>query len=558
VTRRTIPTEESLTVEFKSDVDGLPDGDLVLAVVCLANTDGGDLYLGVEDDGRVTGLHPRHQNVSTLAALIANRTSPPLSVRVTAFDEGGVRIARIEVPKSHRLVANTQGTLQRRRLKIDGKPECVPLLPGEFLTRQADLGAVDHSSLPVTEADADALDPLERQRLRAMIDRYKGDQQLIGLDDEQLDGALQLTVRHESRVYPTVAGLLLIGRETALRRHLPTHEVAFQVLDGADVKLNEFYRYPLLRTFERVEELFSARNEENEVQVGLFRVAVPTVDREAFREAIVNALVHRDYARMGAVLVQWNRDDLVISNPGGFVEGITLENLLVVPPRPRNPVLADAFKRIGLAERTGRGVDKIYGGMLRYGRPVPDYRQSDATAVVVRLSHPSADIPFLQLIVEEERRSGTPLAVDSLLVLSELRENRRASIVDLASAMQRDEAAARRTVERLVEAGLVEPHGQTRGRTYTLSASAYRALGAKSAYVRQVGFEALQQEQMVTLARKHGSVRRSDVIDLCRIAPKQATRLLAKLVRDGHLEMSGTRKAAVYAPRSPQKAPRSS
>lgn len=66
---------------------------------------------------------------------------------------------------------------------------------------------------------------------------------------------------------PTLAGLLLLGREAALREHVPSHEVAFQVLEGSEVRLNEFMRWPLLRVLERVEELFAARNTEREVQV---------------------------------------------------------------------------------------------------------------------------------------------------------------------------------------------------------------------------------------------------------------------------------------------------
>jgi len=112
---------------------------------------------------------------------------------------------------------------------------------------------------------------------------------------------------------------------------------------------------------------------------------VPNYDLRAFRESFVNALVHRDYTRLGAVHVRWEQEAIIVSNPGGFVEGVTLENLLVVEPRPRNPLLADAMKRIGLAERTGCSVDLIYEGMLRYGRPAPDYQRSDRYSVVVRL-----------------------------------------------------------------------------------------------------------------------------------------------------------------------------
>nr|MBK7069630.1 ATP-binding protein [Deltaproteobacteria bacterium] len=73
---RTIPTEESLQIEFKSDRAKFSDRDIVLTVVCLANTEGGDVYLGVEDDGSVTGLHPEHREEARLAASIASRTSP--------------------------------------------------------------------------------------------------------------------------------------------------------------------------------------------------------------------------------------------------------------------------------------------------------------------------------------------------------------------------------------------------------------------------------------------------------------------------------------------------
>ena len=77
---------ESLSQEFKSDLKCLPDRELVAAVVSLANTDGGDLLLGVEDDGTVTGLHANHLNVSGIPSLIANKTNPAISVRVERLE----------------------------------------------------------------------------------------------------------------------------------------------------------------------------------------------------------------------------------------------------------------------------------------------------------------------------------------------------------------------------------------------------------------------------------------------------------------------------------------
>jgi ATP-dependent DNA helicase RecG len=75
-------------------------------------------------------------------------------------------------------------------------------------------------------------------------------------------------------------------------------------------------------------------------------------------------LIHRDYSRLGAVHVQWHEDWIEISNPGGFPEGVRLDNLLVTPPRPRNPSLADAFKRAGIVERTARVIEGKQTGIL--------------------------------------------------------------------------------------------------------------------------------------------------------------------------------------------------
>ena len=270
---------------------------------------------------------------------------------------------------------------------------------------------------------------------------------------------------------------------------------AFQVLAGTtDVRVNDFYRWPLVRLFERIEGQLAAHIVEHELQAGLFRVPIPNVDRRALREAVVNALAHRDHARAGTVMVRWTNEAVTMSNPGSFVDGVSPSNLLTVEPRPRNPTLADAFKRIGLTERTGRGVDLIYEGMLRFGRPAPSFASSDTHAVVVELPRGEPDIAFVRLVLEQERRLGTPLPITNLILLDLLRRQRRIDVGEAAQAIQRDAAAARAILEQLVEAGLVHAHGVKKWRTYTLSAAVYRTLGQKAAWVRQAGFSRLHQE----------------------------------------------------------------
>jgi len=233
------------------------------------------------------------------------------------------------------------------------------------------------SAQPVPDSEYSDLDPVERERLRRIIQVYSTEKELLDLSDEELDKALQLVTTVEKRIVPTMTGMLLIGKKNRLAAMVPTAETAIQVLSGTDVKVNESSIMPLLAEFEQITEYMNAWNKEEEFEDGLFRISIPEIDRRAFREALVNAFSHRDYSMLGRVRVLIEEEGLTISNPGGFIEGVTIENLIWAEPHGRNPSLSDAMKRIGLAERTGRGVDRIFEGSLLYGKQPPDYSKSD-------------------------------------------------------------------------------------------------------------------------------------------------------------------------------------
>jgi len=366
---------ERYDVEFKGELRGpLNDRDLVEAVVCLANGSGGVLLVGVEDDGTPTGAQPRHESGRTdplrLQALIANNTQPPVATSVSIVDLEAAVVIVVEVPDSPRVVGTARGTYLRRAIAGDGRPTCVPYHAHEMLAHEVDRGTVDYASLPARAATWDDLDPLEFERVRRLVTEAgdRADRLLAGLSDREIAHAIGL-VRNDAEV--STGALLLFGRSHAIRRFVPTHEAAFQVLRGLDVEVNDFFTLPLFRLAEEMFSRFQARNSEEELQFGLLRVAIPAYSEAAFREALANALTHRDYTRRGALHVQWSEDQLEISSPGGFPEGIRLDNLLVAAPHPRSPLLADAFKRTGLVERTGRGINRMFASSCVSGDPRP-------------------------------------------------------------------------------------------------------------------------------------------------------------------------------------------
>lgn len=544
---------ETFTVEFKGEErDPLNDADLVEAVICLANGDGGVLLVGVDDDGRITGARPRHESGRTdptrVGSLIASRTQPPVRTSTSLVDFSGVPVLVIEVPNEPHVVGSSGGNYVRRALDVHGRPACVPFHAHEMLSREIDRGRRDYAALEVPGARWDDLDPLEFERMRSLVrsNGSRADAALLDLSDLDIARALGVVSGTGEDIGVRVGALLLFGRDAAVREHVPTHEVAFQVLDGTRVVVNEFLRGPLLRVADNLLERFRARNSEEEVPVGLLRIGIPAYPETSFREALANALVHRDYTRLGAVHVQWHEDRIEISSPGGFPEGVAVENLLSVPPHPRSPILADAFKRAGLVERTGRGVNLIFEGQARYGRALPDYGRSSDSDVVVVIPGGPASLQIARFVAERARE-GRELPFDALLVLNELAREREMTTAQAVALLHTTDADARARLNRLADDGIVDAVGSGRGRRYRLAAGVYRALGEAAAYVRNLGFEPLRQEQMVLqYVDSHGSIARREAMELCGLTGAQASYLLARLVRRGELVATGKQRWTRY------------
>ena len=545
---RMIPKKETLTIEFKSDIDCLDEKELVSEIVGMTNTEGGVLYLGVEDNGDITGVHKKHKDPNGAMALIANKTVPSLSVRAEIIEEEGIEVLQIQIPMSKTIIAPSDGKIQRRRLKPDGSPENVPMYPYEIPGRLSGLSQLDYSAQILLGATMDDLDENERDRLRNIIKYRKGDKSLLELTDEELDKALQFVKEEAGVLYPTVTGMLLLGKEDRIAELLPKAKAVFQVLEGTKVRKNEQTSKPLLATFEMFEEYMKAWNPEKEMEYGLFRVPIPEFSDAAYREGLVNAFCHRDYTVIQAVRVAIEDEGLTISSPGGFIEGVNLKNLLTVEPHGRNPVLADALKRIGLAEKTGRGIDRIFEGSIVFGRPLPDYSETTSTYVKLFIQRAEPDLAFTKMISNEENRLGRSLPINSLLILSALQSQRRLKIAEIAEVTNIGEIRAKAVVEKLVEAGLVDASGNNKARFYILSSKVYKEQDNIVGYVRQTGIDAVKYEAwiMELIQKQGGKITRDNVVELLNVTPSQAYRLLKKMSDKGWIKLVGTGRSAYY------------
>ena len=504
----------------------------------------------------VTGAQPQHRDAVRMCALVANKTVPPVSVRAT-IEGPDANILHLQVPRSQSVIATSSGKILRRRLKANSEPETIPMYPYEIPTRLSELGRLDFSAQPITDATRDDFDPLERERLRKIVGAYgKSDKSLLELSDDELEQALRLTVEVGGVRVPTLTGMLLLGRVDALSRLVSTEEAVFQVLQGTDVRANVNYREPLLYTIESIAASIDPWNPVTEVQRGLFSEPVPAFDHQAVREALVNAFGHRDYSVLGRVRILIDDAGLTVSNPGGFVEGISTDNLLTADPHGRNPCLMDALKRIGLAERTGRGVDRIFQGSLVYGRPLPDYSASTSNLVSLFIARSVPDLAFIRLLADEEAKIGSPLSLQTLLVLDALKRDRRATFAELAGEIDVQAPQLKKILERLVEIGLLEARGSGGTRSFTLSSGVYKRVGRSKEYVRQTDIERIRYPELILkLAREQGRVTTSDVGALLHLDKGQAYYEIRKLMKSGRLEKRQGGPHAFYEPPEEEERP---
>lgn len=543
-TRELVRAGENLTTEFKSHVN---DRELTKAVACLANGEGGVLLLGVDDDGTVVGAKPRHgatTEPNRVAALIQNTTEPALPVGVTLDMIDGHEIIRIEVPRADPgPVGTKEGVYTKRVIDTIGQPQCLPMTAHEIVSMGMVMRGQDYAAAAARGATMRDLDPQEFDRFRVLC-RASGDD-LGNLADADILKALGLVPLSDPI---SLGAVLTFGRQEAVQRWVPNAEFLFQDLRSHGSTTNERIVGPLLGVAETLGRLIDERNDATELMVGMHRVEVPLIPSVTRREAVANALVHRDYAALGPTVVQITDSEFVVSNPGGLPPGVTITNILD-QSRPRSPILASVFKRAGLVERRGKGVNDMFEQQLRAGRDAPDYSRSTPDSVVVTVPLGTADLDLVRFLLTWEDERQHPLSLDELRVVHEVKAFGSATSAEIAEGLAMIATTTRRVTTRLVELGILEARGMGRSRKFHLTARFYDLAQDRNAYVRVKGVDPLQQERMILdYVSAYGSITRSQAAMLCQTSPQQARAMLKHLVEEDQLLLVGERRGARYVP----------
>lgn len=453
-------------------------------VTALCNEGGGNLVIGMEDayPHKVVGTKQNEGKLGELESNIYRDTQIRPFIYELYEDEANQkgRVLVIEIPP------RPVGKLFRF--------EDVPLMRvGEELKPMSD--EMIFSILQEQEPDFSAgicegvtIEDLDEEAIRIMKQKYATKQKnpsFMALSKEQVLSDLNLT--KEGKI--TNAALILVGKQEVLKERLPQASIILEYRKSESLvpyTNRQVYEQPFYKMIDLLWHDIDLRNDKIDVNENSYIFNIPYFNEDVIREAINNAIAHRDYRRSSETVIKQYPQKMIIMNIGGFPLGVTIENILRVQSTPRNRLLADVLAKTGIVERSGQGVDKIYKNTLSEGKDEPDYSHSDPFRVELHLSAVIKDKAFAIFLESEQRDlpEEERLSVFEVMALNQIR-------------MGKSEDVEKSIIKGLLERGLIEKRGKTSGTYYILSKSYYECCGKEGEYSKNETWTADQAFPMI-------------------------------------------------------------
>lgn len=534
---------ETTMVEFKSWIkaDSMKEriNLAVSELIAFANSKGGTVYLGIEDNGDVTGCFGKY-DLQNICESIYDKTRPPMFTDIEELEYQGKKIIAISVMPD----GNTYATTDGRCLKRLGK-NSKPYYPDEMSHIYSTSQTPDFSSQIIAESSVEDINLMVVYSLKEKLKIRDADSTLPELDDMAFLKDLGLTAEDNGQVKLTIAGLLFVGKDTSIQRLLPQAEVIYLHYDKDN--LEEYnarldMKQPIITVLDRLTEKVQNDNKIQNVQIGLFRLEIADFSEKVFQEALLNALSHRDYQQLGAVYVKHYPDKIVIENPGGFLEGITEKNIITHPSAPRNKLIAETLQRLKYVQRTGQGVDIIFREMVSMGKPYPVYRVFN-DAVQLTIANATEYVDFVKFIVNEQDTKQIFLSLSELMILRYVADNKQIKLDKAQELTQVSEDEVRKSLANLIKYGLLE----TSGKDYVLTARVYEAVKSDIEYTRDKTIQYIRAKEMVLeYLKRNGSIKNSIIRELCGFTKQQARATIDKMIAENLIFKVGAGSATEY------------
>lgn len=513
---------EGENLEFKEwkrneDFDGLTK-----YACAMANEGGGRIVLGVADQRprRIVGTQAWPQFETTRKSL---NQRLHLTTQWEEFQTAEGRVLVITVPRhAYGLPACWDG---RSWMREDDS--LVPLSEARRKSIWEEIGrdfsAEPCSGLAVSDLNPNALDAFRQ----AWVDYLRARREEAGLRDaeriERLDHQQLLRDNELLNADDTLvmAALILFGSRSAIRKYLAQAELIYEFRNTpasgpADLRLEfqeGFFAWQGT-LWQQVNE--PSRNPRQSFQTGLFVRQLPSFAERPVREAILNAVCHRDYLLGNSIFIRHTPIALSVESPGGLLPQVTIETLLD-RQAPRNRRLAEIFQRCGMVERSGQGMNLIFEDAITSAKqlPTPSADPYQFTLTLHGVVQDPAFLAYLERVGQEKMRLYDTA---HLLVLDAVR--REAAVPDTLKPL----------VDRLVGDGLLERVGRGRGARLILSRTFAHAIGESAAYTRSKGLDQEENKLLLLKHLKHKGGQGAPLDELAQVLPSKTKRQIQHLL----------------------------
>jgi len=521
---------EAERLEFKEAKSNFHFETLARYCAALANEGGGKIIFGVTDrrPRRVVGSTVYAEPGRTAASLI-NR----LGIQVTSEEihhaNGRVLVFHVP-PRPVGVPIQCNGVFWSR-----AGDELRPLSP-DRLRRVFQESGPDFSAELHPDAGLGDLDPALVERFREMWMRKSGNAALASITPRQLLEDAELLAEGKA----THAALVLLGTRPALGRRLAQAELVFEYRSSeASIPFQQRleFRSGFLGYLDELWNIINLRNEVLQYREGFFVGDIPAFNEAVVREAVLNALAHRDYRLPGSIFVRQFPRRMEIVSPGGFPPGINAANLLW-RQSPRNRRIADACAKCGLVERSGQGANRMFEESIKEGKPRPDFTGTDDYQVELTLRGEIQNPAFLGFLQKIGAERLATFGTRDILVLD---------------AVQREEPLAEDLKEHLphlLDEGIVERIGRGRGSRLILSRGLYDFMGESGAYTRRKGLDRETNKALLLRHLNGAGARGAAFTELQQVLPALSRRQIQGLLEDlrdaGKVVLEGKRRYALW------------
>ncbi len=517
--------------------------ELAKDCVAFANAHGGRLLIGIED---ADDAPPPEQRIpedlpDTIRKKVGEQTVNVFVLPQVAVAENGGQYIELTVSAGRSVASTTDGRFFIRM--SDGSK---PVVGEEILRLAGERAAFPWETLTSMAVPRERLD---REKLRAFCDSIRASDRVKQSVKEKTDDELLAHYLLADGPWLTNLGVLCVGRREDRARLGSAPVVQFIKYDEKGKKINKLtWDDYSLNPMELVAAIWAEIpdwRESYEFPDGLYRQIVPHYDATVVRELLINALVHRPYTQRGDIFINLYPDRMQIVNPGLLPLGVTPRNILHASVR-RNEHLAKVFHDLGLMEREGSGYDAVYETLLSQGKQLPEIEEG-ADCFSVTVKRRVFNLKIIDFIAKAD--ATYQLSQREKICLGLLAQHEALLATELCRLFDlKDTASLKPWLGHLVEIGLVQSRGRTKGTTYRIATDLIRQLDLKTKTtlrdiqphrLRQLVIADLEKYQQAAIGELHVRIG-SD------IPRRSVQRTLAQLVAEGKIKKTGRLKQTRY------------